>query len=101
MCKAVSHSAELCRIPRRQQGHFRILPMFNFSPAIMGKPQPESPNYYADTAVIAYRAPGNDVPISSLNPKITSSGGTIDVALLSDDIRHPMCPRLMLFAKTT
>ena len=70
--------------PPTTTGPFQDLPMFNFRAAIAGEPQPVSPTYYADTAVIAYRAPENDVPVSSLNPKITSSGGNIDVALLSD-----------------
>lgn len=70
--------------PPTTTGPFQDLPMFNFRAAIGGEPQPASPAYYADTVVIAYRAPENDVPVSSLNPKITSSGGNIDVPLLSD-----------------
>src|SRR5437588_8274638 len=31
------------------------------------------PQFYADTAVIAYRAPPNDSPIESLRPKVTAS----------------------------
>ncbi len=42
------------------------------------------PQFYADTAVIAYRAPPNDSPIESLRPKVTASAGTLDVAMLSD-----------------
>lgn len=45
------------------------------------KPLPE---YYADAAVIAYRRPAADIPIESLHPKITSSGGSPDVSMLSD-----------------
>src|SRR5271157_4569439 len=44
----------------------------------------KSPQFYADSAVIAYRVPAGDVPIMDLQPKITSSGGSIDAALLSD-----------------
>jgi alpha-L-rhamnosidase len=43
-----------------------------------------APEYYADSAVIAYKEAATDVPLESLQPKITSSGGTIDPALLSD-----------------
>jgi len=42
------------------------------------------PEYYADTAVVAYKAAQTDVPLDSLHPAITASGGAIDFALLSD-----------------
>src|SRR5262252_7113999 len=42
------------------------------------------PEYYADSAVIAYKVAETDVPLESFQPKITSSSGTIDPALLSD-----------------
>jgi len=44
----------------------------------------KSPQFYADSAVVAYRVPASDVPIMDLQPKIISSGGNIDTALLSD-----------------
>jgi hypothetical protein len=40
--------------------------------------------YYADSAVVAYRAPGSATPIIDLQPKVTSSGGTFDLAALTD-----------------
>ncbi|UFH51936.1 glycosyl hydrolase [Spirosoma sp. KNUC1025] len=40
--------------------------------------------YYADAAVIAYRLPANEKPVASMNPKITSSGGTFSLAELTD-----------------
>jgi hypothetical protein len=40
--------------------------------------------YYADAAVVAYRAPSNDVPLAELQPKVTSSGGSFDLAALTD-----------------
>ena len=43
-----------------------------------------TPQIYADSAVVAFRVPASDVPLGELAPKITSSGGTIDTALLSD-----------------
>ena len=33
------------------------------------------PQYYADSAVVAYRAPEGDVPLADLQPRVTSSGG--------------------------
>ena len=48
------------------------------------------PQYYADSVVIAYRRPASDVPAASLHPKVTASGGTPDVAMLSDgDLEKP------------
>ena len=44
----------------------------------------KAPQFYADSAVVAYRVPASDVPVENLQPKITSSGGSLDVALLSD-----------------
>ncbi len=41
-------------------------------------------DFYADSAVIAYREPAAEVPILQLNPKITSSGGNLDVGHLFD-----------------
>lgn len=43
-----------------------------------------APDYYTDSVVIAYRAPAGDVPVMSLNPKITSSGGQVDPMVLTD-----------------
>ena len=42
------------------------------------------PQFYADIAVIAYRAAASDVPIESLHPKVTANAGTPDAARLSD-----------------
>ena len=42
------------------------------------------PQYYADSVVIAYSEAATDVPLESLHPKITTSSGSIDAALLSD-----------------
>jgi hypothetical protein len=46
--------------------------------------QPAQPEFYADAAVVAYRAPAADRPMSALQPKITASAGTFDVAALTD-----------------
>jgi hypothetical protein len=40
--------------------------------------------YYADSAVIAYRVPDSDVAADTLNPKITTSAGNINPAALTD-----------------
>jgi hypothetical protein len=42
------------------------------------------PVYYADSAVVACRAPASDVVASGLQPKIASSGGQFDLASLTD-----------------
>ncbi len=51
--------------------------------AMMGD-VPKVPDYYQDSAVVAYRVPASDVDAASLQPNITSSGGTLDVAKLTD-----------------
>ena len=42
------------------------------------------PEFYADTAVIAYKIPQGDEPQAELNPTVTSSGGKVNVPALSD-----------------
>ena len=42
------------------------------------------PRFYADSSVIAYKIPDGDEPQAKLNPQVTSSGGTVNVAALSD-----------------
>ena len=51
-----------------------------------GRPRAPAPppEFYADAAVVAYRAPEGDRPMSALQPKVTASGGTFDVAALTD-----------------
>ncbi|MDE3063452.1 MAG: glycoside hydrolase [Acidobacteriota bacterium] len=51
--------------------------------AMLGDSFP-APQFYADSVVIAYKAAETDVPVEQLHPKITTSGGTIDPALLTD-----------------
>ena len=47
------------------------------------------PEFYADSVVIAYRRAPIDVPIEALHAKITSSGGSLEAAILSDgDLDH-------------
>ncbi len=42
------------------------------------------PQFYADAELIAYKLPEGDKTQEELNPRVTSSGGTINVAALSD-----------------
>jgi hypothetical protein len=42
------------------------------------------PEFYADSAVIAYRAPDGDLPMAELQPKVTSSGGQFSLGALTD-----------------
>ena len=42
------------------------------------------PEFYADAAVIAYKIPEGDKSQAELNPQVTASGGTPNVAALSD-----------------
>lgn len=44
----------------------------------------ERPNFYKDVAVLAFKLTENDIPIKTLNPKITSSGGSFNLKDLTD-----------------
>ncbi|MGA8042000.1 MAG: glycosyl hydrolase [Terracidiphilus sp.] len=68
--------------PPSNTGAFQNLPVEDVG-AMLGDAFP-APEYYADSAVIAYREAETDVPLEQLHPKITTSSGTIDPALLSD-----------------
>ena len=70
-------------LPPTVTGPFQNIPLFDFLATISGQAS-TPPTFYADTAVIAYRAPASDVPVSSLQPKITCSGGNLDLAVLTD-----------------
>ena len=68
--------------PPSDTGPFQNLGINGLSPA--PNTGQASPQYYADTAVIAYRSPASDLPTESLRPKVTVSMGAIDAAMLSD-----------------
>lgn len=70
--------------PPQVSGPIQNIPLFDFLAMISGHPPTGGPTFYADTAVIAYRAADSDAPLSALQPKITSSGGSLDLSLLSD-----------------
>jgi hypothetical protein len=42
------------------------------------------PEFYADSAVVAFRVPENDRALAELGVKVTSSGGVFDLAALTD-----------------
>ncbi len=42
------------------------------------------PTFYQDISTIAYKIPDSDIPLSDLNPAITSSGGNFTLAQLTD-----------------
>ena len=70
--------------PPTVSGPFQNIPIVDFLAVLSGQPPASAPVFYADTAVIAYRAPESDVAVSSLLPNITSSGGNLDLAVLTD-----------------
>jgi hypothetical protein len=49
--------------------------------ALRGTAEPE---FYADSAVVAFRVPENDRTLAELGAKVTSSGGAFDLAALTD-----------------
>jgi hypothetical protein len=67
--------------PPSTTGPFQNIPRVGFS---FGAAASAPPQYYADSAVIAFRLPESEVPMAELQPKVTSSGGTFDVAALTD-----------------
>jgi hypothetical protein len=50
----------------------------------IGAPSAQTNQYYADSAVVAYRVPDSDLTLAELQPKLTSSGGQFDLAALTD-----------------
>jgi hypothetical protein len=49
-----------------------------------GNASTPNPEFYADSVVVAYRAPESDRTLAELQAKVTSSGGTFDLAALTD-----------------
>jgi hypothetical protein len=69
---------------RKIQG-ILTLPYWQEHRRILGEASPwAKTEFYADSAVIAYKLPAGDVPLKDLNPKVTSSGGEFDLAFLTD-----------------
>ncbi len=68
--------------PPSNTGAFQNMGVRDALAAPEGAPVP--PQYYADSVVVAYRRPAGDVPLESLHPKLTASGGAPDAAMLND-----------------
>ena len=69
--------------PPSTTGPFQNIPRtegFNIS----GARHERLPEYYADSAVVAYPLPDRDIPVEELHPKLTSSGGRFALATLTD-----------------
>jgi hypothetical protein len=62
-------------------GPFQNVPRHSETP-VAGHAAP--PEFYADIAVVAYRAASGDVALAQLAPKVNSSGGQFDLASLTD-----------------
>src|SRR5215467_13429536 len=54
--------------PPEVSGPFQNIPLFDFLALISGQAPKAAPTFYADSAVIAYRAADSDVPVSTLQP---------------------------------
>jgi hypothetical protein len=52
--------------------------------SLTGEKEVEPPDFYSDAAVVAFRLPEGDVPITSLKPKVSSSGGKFSLEALTD-----------------
>ena len=63
------------------------LPPSNEGPVrdLSANAQANAPNFYRDSAVLAYRTPEIEVSMASLHPKATSNTGPIDAGALLDD----------------
>jgi hypothetical protein len=70
--------------PPSTTGQFQNIAATPRGGAGAGPPPPPLPEFYADSAVIAHRAPDGDVSMAELQPKVTSSGGQFDLATLTD-----------------
>jgi hypothetical protein len=80
--------------PSSVGGPFQNIPMIDFIDLFMGRETAPAPQFYADSAVIAYRVASTDIPMPDLQPKVTSSGGSIDPSMLADgdDVKSSLLP---------
>jgi hypothetical protein len=68
--------------PPANTGAFQSLPIHDqVEPPPGSKPIPQ---YYADSVVVAYREPPDDIALQSLHPKMSASSGALDYTLLTD-----------------
>jgi len=70
--------------PPSTSGPYQNIPIIDFLAMVSGQKPVAPPEFYADSAVVAYRMPESEALPSDLHPKVTSSGGTLDAALLAD-----------------
>ncbi len=70
--------------PPSVTGPFQSLAQSDPMGQMGGTAAPAPKDFYADSAVIAYREPDAEISMEQLHPTITSSGGSIDTAPLSD-----------------
>ena len=70
--------------PPTTTGPFQNAPLMSLLAMLAGQAPKPAPELYNDSAVIAYRVPAGDVPMTDLHPVVTSSSGTIDPSLLAD-----------------
>jgi len=70
--------------PPSISGPYQNIPIVDFIALISGQKPAPLPEFYADSAVVAYRAPDREVPSRELQPKVTASSGVIDASLLAD-----------------
>ena len=70
--------------PPTTTGPFQNVPLMDVIAMMTGQQPKAPPEFYKDTAVIAYRVPAADVPMRDLHPTVSSSAGNIDASLLDD-----------------
>ena len=70
--------------PPTTTGPFQNVPRVDFLAAMSGQKPKAHPEFYQDSAVVAYRVPAAELPMAELRPTVTSSGGAIEAASLSD-----------------
>src|ERR1700722_1721562 len=70
--------------PPANTGAFQDMAVLDLVPAPDGSAP--IPQFYADTVVVAYRAPASDLDAEALHARITVSGGNPDLAMLSDGV---------------
>ncbi len=68
--------------PPTNTGAFQNMSIHDVIPAPAGSSP--IPQFYADSVVVAYRRTAGDVPFESLHANITASGGSPDLAMLTD-----------------
>ncbi len=76
--------AGMLRKPPSTTGPFQNIKGGSLIAQLTGQATPPIPDYYADSAVVAYRVPDSDRPMAELQPRITASGGRFDLAALAD-----------------